>query len=530
MFLIMSAAYIGQELKTEFGAIPPSFLPLGNHRLFLHQVKSIPDGEEIYLSLPKSYEVPKIDQQLLKKNNVNVLSIPEGLSLGASFVFAVSLVGIKKNQSLSVLFGDTLITPLSINDDIVSVSSMIDDYERTIVTNESIRWLEEQDLCTENSPDSVVSGYFRFSKPNELAELITQNGFDFIQGISDYGEKVGLKEERIENWLDFGHVNTYYRSKALYTTQRAFNSLYITKSYVKKSSTNNQKIKAEANWFENLPCMMRQYTPQYLGKESYEGTDNYCLEYLYHSSLSELFVFSRLPPVTWESILHSCFCFVDDSLNYEAKPLADSIASHFDDLFCAKTFSRLEEFSKMTDIDLDKIWNFNDIFHVSLSDIISVSKKHLPTERNVTHTLLHGDFCFSNILYDFRSKKIKVIDPRGLNLNNEMTIYGDFRYDIAKLSHSILGLYDRIIAGYFFVKVENSKINFDLPDIEQYEIIQNRFIQEVKTRYELNEKHLYAMQIQLFLSMLPLHSDDEFRQKALFANVFRLYELIRREE
>ena len=34
------------------------------------------------------------------------------------------------------------------------------------------------------------------------------------------------------------------------------------------------------------------------------------------------------------------------------------------------------------------------------------------------------------------------------------------------------------------------------------------------------------MQIQLFLSMLPLHADDPRRQDALMANAFRLHQLM----
>lgn len=54
MFLIMSGAYVGQELESEFGRIPPSFLPLGNRRLFQHQVALAPQGVKstsLYLSL-----------------------------------------------------------------------------------------------------------------------------------------------------------------------------------------------------------------------------------------------------------------------------------------------------------------------------------------------------------------------------------------------------------------------------------------------------------------------------------------------
>ena len=69
---------------------------------------------------------------------------------------------------------------------------------------------------------------------------------------------------------------------------------------------------------------------------------------------------------------------------------------------------------------------------------------------------MHGDFCFSNILYDFKSQSIKVIDPRGLSGDGkEQSIYGDLRYDVAKLAHSVIGKYDFIIAGRFSYSEES---------------------------------------------------------------------------
>lgn len=50
----------------------------------------------------------------------------------------------------------------------------------------------------------------------------------------------------------------------------------------------------------------------------------------------------------------------------------------------------------------------------------------------------------------------------------------------------------------------------------------------VKVEFDLEASELIAMQIQLFLSMLPLHHDDINRQKALFANAFKLYFLMKR--
>ena len=49
------------------------------------------------------------------------------------------------------------------------------------------------------------------------------------------------------------------------------------------------------------------------------------------------------------------------------------------------------------------------------------------------------------------------------------------------------------------------------------------FIHQIRKKFKLNKLNLLAMQINLFLSMLPLHKDDKNRQNALFANAFRLY-------
>ena len=62
MFLILSGAYITQELSSEFGSIPPSFLPLGNRRLFQQQLKLVPPGRVIYMSVPDTYEILKDDR------------------------------------------------------------------------------------------------------------------------------------------------------------------------------------------------------------------------------------------------------------------------------------------------------------------------------------------------------------------------------------------------------------------------------------------------------------------------------------
>jgi hypothetical protein len=527
MFLIMSADYVGKELESEFGRIPPSFLPLGNRRLFQHQVKLIPSGAEAFISVPESFELSETDNNWLLKNNVTVLKLPDKLSLGASVVAALNLSENSLDSPLHILFGDTLIEQLPSGDDIVGISEVHDSYDWAIVTNDDMHWLEDSDNNLNINSCNVVNGYFKFSKPRQVVKAITQSHWGFLDGLNRYHNDVGLSAAETKGWLDFGHVNTYYRSKATFTTQRSFNNLTITPDWVEKSSSNDLKIKGEANWFNTLPLNLRMYTPHYLGSKDLEGLFSYRLEYLHYTSLNELYVFAETPNIIWKQILSGCIKFIKDCRKHPAPEGGPS--NGFSSLFCVKTEERLNEYCQSKGISLHKKWNFNDESTVSLSDLFHFSKQHLPTTK-IAETLLHGDFCFSNILYDFRTGRIKTIDPRGLTIENEITPFGDTRYDLAKLSHSILGMYDWIVAGYCHVEVGENNISFNISGIHKHKQTQQDFIELIGDNFGLTPANLYAMQIQLFISMLPLHNDDSKRQNALFANAFRLYQILRRFE
>jgi hypothetical protein len=469
----------------------------------------------------------EIDNKWLNENEVKVVFTPDGLSLGASLVASINLTEHSLNSPLHVLFGDTLITSLPTGNDIITVSKSQDSYNWAVVTNDDTNWLENCKNNLSANSHNVVNGYFKFSQTRQLIKSITQSNWDFLGGLNRYHNEIGLTATKTEHWLDFGHVNTYYRSKAKFTTQRSFNELTITPDWIEKSSCNNQKIKAEANWFNTLPPMMRVYTPQFLGATDEDGRFSYRLEYLHHTALNELFVFAEIPAITWKNILSSCVDFLDSCLSHPAPK--NATANHLNDLFGAKTESRLAEYCESQCININHKWLFNDEFSISLAELLDNSKRYLPSKKS-HETVLHGDFCFSNILYDFRTGRVKTIDPRGLTSDNKLTIYGDIRYDLAKLSHSVLGMYDWIIAGYYSVDIDVNRITFDLAGAHQHKEIQQAFIELIESRFELTALNLYAMQIQLFLSMLPLHADEPKRQKALFANAFRLFQILKRLE
>jgi hypothetical protein len=58
----------------------------------------------------------------------------------------------------------------------------------------------------------------------------------------------------------------------------------------------------------------------------------------------------------------------------------------------------------------------------------------------------------SNILFDRASRTMKLIDPKGARTEEEL--WTDPYYDLCKLSHSVLGLYDFFNSGMYELSLD----------------------------------------------------------------------------
>lgn len=88
MILITSAAYISNELRIEFGVIPPCLLPIGNRTLLEYQAESIRkiSNEKIFLTLPEDYCLSNFEERLLDSLNIRAIYLSPNLSLGELFI------------------------------------------------------------------------------------------------------------------------------------------------------------------------------------------------------------------------------------------------------------------------------------------------------------------------------------------------------------------------------------------------------------------------------------------------------------
>ncbi len=518
MIFIMSSAYCSSDFELEFGKIIPSFLPLGNKRLYEYQANLFKEiKDRIVLTIPQSFNISKYDLAKINILNIELLKVPDGLSLGEALVYSINMYS-PLNEILYILHGDAYFDYLDLDENLLTLAKTKENYKWAYFFD---RYNTNYETKNKIQPDDklILSGFMSIRNPYFLVKCILKNKYSFIEGLKEYS-KVHLFEISMnKSWRDFGLITSYFYNRKIISTQRSFNDLeFCDNGYIVKTSSWNNKIKAEINWYKNFPKELDIYIPKF----QLNDEKSYKIEYLYNNTLSELFVFGNLPYYVWENIFISLDIFLN-KIHYFKNKLDKDITFN-----CInKTVNRLKLLQYQHNdlwqgVDLiNQEYSFNKQKPISLQVILNEINPYL-TSISSQYCVIHGDFCFSNIMFDFRSGIIKTFDPRGMDFKEKITIYGDKDYDYAKLIHCVFGMYDFIISEFYTCKISNDEIYLDFYTNDEITKIQDKFLDIFK----LNKK-TFAITIHLFLSMLPLHNDNKNRQKAFFANIFRLYFLFK---
>ena len=100
---------------------------------------------------------------------------------------------------------------------------------------------------------------------------------------------------------------------------------------------------------------------------------------------------------------------------------------------------------------------------------------------------------------------------------------------VAKLSHSIVGCYDHILAGrYSLTRNGTHDFRLALRPANIMLVPKKNFLNFSVHGVRADSMSVRAVTAGLFLSMLPLHADRPDRQIAFIANALRLYAEIER--
>jgi hypothetical protein len=505
LILIASASYCREDIAVEIGSLPPSFLPIGNQRLFELQYLLLQNiDEEIWLSLPEGFEIPSYEIKKLESLNIRIIIVPKNLSLCESLTFCIK--HINPASYLRILFGDTNFSHLpSEYLDVITVD----------LPNDDSRWGFMNKNIVEKG--KVVSGYFCFSQLNKILRYLKEYSEDFIEALNSYCLDVNTKIIESQDWQDFGHRNQYFKNKANLFVPRYFNKISSKGIQLVKSSSKIEKITSEYEWYKSLPLPLSIHTPRLYSdlKVEYDNA-RYELEIIPSFSLNEMLVFGNISDQFWEKLFykikdiltkfyHEANIFKNDKVDVlDLKAINSS-------LYLEKTLNRISLYEQSSAQDFSE---YRKIAIDAARNIPATSTHHL--------TISHGDMCFSNVLYCSHNDRIYLIDPRGSNMFKCHPLAGDIRYDIAKLYHSLFCGYDYIIANRFLI--EQGDIKFYPEDNAKIDYLSKKFDQLIINGFlNISLDEILAINILLFISMVPLHNDNKKRQKAFLLNSKRLY-------
>ncbi|MBO8223266.1 hypothetical protein CUB78_06570 [Prochlorococcus marinus str. XMU1401] len=323
-----------------------------------------------------------------------------------------------------------------------------------------------------------------------------------------------------EKWLDIGHDATYIDTKLTAMTSRFFNNITYLKenNTILKSSTDLQKISGEYFFYKNLSNKLRKFFPHlYYESKFSENIKKIEMEFVPYPNLAEIYLFKNIGPNSWNRIIESIEK-IYNSFYIDEKYKIESDASW---LYSSKLLNRFKmttnfiKNSKNTYLNqiLSDGMYVNNIFHTGnlYKTFDSLMKFLKGYEKNLKQYIGHGDLCFNNILVDQISGCIKLIDPKAY-WDKKRNLFGlvDPNYDLAKLNHSYRYLYDSVVNKLYSINIDKNNVELSIYAPSEYDLVNSLFDQIIINK-NIDDDLLRYLTASLFISMLPLHKEDQDR-------------------
>ena len=367
-------------------------------------------------------------------------------------------------------------------------------------------------------------GFFNFNDigllykllKHEISNLKFSKSESFYEMIKKYNNFTKISYLLIKEWIDFGHIDNYFIAKNILET-RYFNSINIDRKrgILLKKSENKEKLIDEIKWFLKLPENLQWLIPKVYSYSVNLDDPWIKMEYYSYPTLHHIYLYGNYNLKKWDEIFNKLLFVQKEFQKYNLKLNHQEIKKTLKKIYFEKTINRLKllkqdyEFKHFFEnciyINDKKFFTLNYIID-NLEYWIVYFKLYEIEELNI----IHGDYFFANILYEPNNNIIKLVDPRGEF--GGYGIYGDKYYELAKLAHSIDGMYDFIVEDIFSIEKKTNGFNYKINYEEKYNFIKHLFYSKF-TNIEKNK--IKFIQALLFLSMIPLHKDKPDRQKIM---------------
>jgi len=440
MIGIIPAAGEGTRFKELGKQYSKTILPYKEKPILIHQIEWLEKHGCTDIRVVINHQEDTI-KDIVKLYNKTITIVKQVTRNGLSGAILTALDESDKDNVI-VILGDLVvnsnINKASFNDNFISVQK-VNDYSRWCMVEKYGCQLTFHDKPkVRPNTNEAVSGVYHFLDSQNLYKLLHKQLADDSYKISNE-----FQISTILGWIaydeimltlnieliDFGTLDEYLQNRSV-KNSRSFNDIDIKGPFITKSSElEREKLIKEVNWFDNLPAEIKVFTPRIFKRSFFNNKTSYQMEKILAPSLREIYLFLDSSEETWDGIFDAMFLTLERMETYGSK-------NTFMKSVLDKTKARVRNIeipieNKIVNEFIDKLDNTIGIFN--------------------RPSLMHGDFCFSNLLYDFQGNNIKMIDPRG-------ELFGDHYYEVAKIYHSILFDYDFIDSELYIKENDTYRI------------------------------------------------------------------------
>lgn len=337
---------------------------------------------------------------------------------------------------------------------------------------------------------SFVLDYENFWKGMANNPITIQNQFQVSAGFNSLLQNNIVYGKKLQ-WHDTGNLEKLQKTREQFPAKIKnldkddeeiyfFNNEFVVK-YFKDENFAQNRIKRNITLGNTVPKIFRSsknfYVYEYIvGKDLFAiDKPQECFLNLLNFANEQLWQPRKLNPEEFKKFQETCV----DFYYKKTKIRLD------------KLYEKLHLYDKQDTINYKKIPLLNDI----------LENLDWPNLLNGKPTLMHGDFNFSNIIFQ-NNNSFKFIDWR--QDFGGMLEVGDMYYDLAKMYSGFLFPHDTIKEGSFQLKIERENVEVHLHEYEKYTECKKIFINF------LNEKNIDTKKVKqlaaiVLLNMSPLH-------------------------
>lgn len=520
--LIIPTAGLATRIAPVSNYFPKVLIPIGDEpvvakilalytRVQIDQVILVvsPGTEARYQSLIQSFSVTLPITLSVQVNHTGLLG---ALMATQSYIAAADQVCVHLSDTLlSKSFREE-----DFNESFVVVSEVSSSRDWCMVRmNAQGNLLEMVDKPLQFDSNLAIAGVYFFSNAALLGAVLAQlpDKTEMSSAIHHYLHRGVMKVLLRNDWSDLGDVRRFHALVEHFNTRKKV-SVYRQKNVVVKKATTPQLV-AEEYFYRHVRAPL--CFPRLIASNPKK------LQLSYHParSLAYYALFEPMWATSSESILQSLWQVMNADF-YHATVHWSEAKKQTQWMYGERIVESIEQ--EMSEFIALKQIKINGVIvsgWPGIRELILKRAKKLATSAVIRP--VHGDLHFGNILYDPLSNTFLFLDPRG-RWGKQLSIYGDVRYDMAKLLHSFHGGYEYLKRGLaYFRELAVGEYELKMPN-DPWDTPKS--FDQLLTTYAISLPDVLWIEALCFFSMCRCYADSHLRQQFFLQGLYLLNKLL----